>query len=57
MGGKPTDQQILDAIAKHRRHGEMTYVVRNILAMDFGLWRDIAVECWATSQVDDGDVF
>ena len=21
------------------------------------LWRDIAVECWATSQVDDGDVF
>jgi len=22
-----------------------------------GLWRDIAVECWATSQVDDGDVF
>ncbi|MAU44382.1 MAG: hypothetical protein CMP09_06030 [Yangia sp.] len=36
MAVKPTDQQILAAVAKHSRHGEMTYVVRNILAMDHG---------------------
>lgn len=30
---------------------------RGMLLIFDEVWRDIAVECWATSQVDDGDVF
>ncbi|MEO1977995.1 MAG: hypothetical protein ABGX15_17800 [Paracoccaceae bacterium] len=48
-----------DPGATGNRKSEQNDIVGRHIGSPVGqrLWRDIAVECWATSQVDDGDVF